>query len=407
MEQSRIFIASSERAHTFAKMIRTSVNDDEHYSAETWKDALSSSGAQSKIEALEAWVKIYDYAIIIFTKADLLSKEAGNDSRSRDDCVFEAGLFMALLGRQRCMLLSSVETSDLPSDLGGITLMRFKEPDDLANYDKCRQAVDAAAEAIQAMVQRSVSGRSPANRPLTRDALLKRERIESQGGVLREDQVVVASVQPPELQYDVARQVRTNMESNIRYVYFFRGNLDAADKIPQLLQLMLLTDLLEKKDASSFKTRRELISLHRQEIIKTIIDMCEVDKLNIFFLGDPIYPEFCIHNAASDKLARLYYCRDDDCYIEWSYGADAYRFWCAVKDQNRVDNPESPYAIFHRGQNFNLNEDTFKRNLTMGMRKYFGEIADDVIGLCLNGPDYKPDQIPRSSAPVSAVQPTG
>lgn len=407
MDKSKIFIASSESAHTFAKMIRIEVNTAQYCEAETWKDALSSSGAQSKIEALEYWLKVYDYAIIIFTNADLLTKDAGQDSKARDDCVFEAGLFMALLGRKRCMLLSSVETSDLPSDLGGITLTKFIEPDDLTNIAKCKPAVDSAAVAIQDMVQRAAGGQSPANRPLTREAILNRERMESQGGVLREDQVVVASVQPPELYYEVARQVRMNMDDNVRYVYFFRGNLDAADKIPQILQLMLLTDCLEKKDASSFKTRKELVGLHRAEVIKTIIDICEGDKLNIFFLGDPIYPEFCIHNAASDKLARLYYCREDDCYIEWSYGSEAYQFWCAVKQQNRVDDPESPGAIFHAGQNFSLSELTFRRNLTMGMRKYFGDIADDVIGLCLEGPDYKGNQIPRSDLSTNATQPAG
>src|SRR5262249_38278526 len=144
----------------------------------------------------------------------------------------------------------------------------------------------------------------------------------------------------PELQYEVARQVRMNIDDNIRYVYFFHGNLDAADKIPQLLQLVLLTGFLEKKVASSFKARRELVEIHGVEIVKTIKDMCEGDKLNVFFLGDPIYPEFCIHNAASDKLARLYFRREDDHYIEWSCGAEAYRFWCVVKEQNHVDDPE-------------------------------------------------------------------
>ena len=82
--------------------------------------------------------------------------------------------------------------------------------------------------------------------------------MESAGGVLCEDQVVVASVQPRVLQYQAAKQVRTNMDNNIRYLYFFHGNLDATDKIPQLLQLVLLTDFLKEKGAGSFKTRRDL-----------------------------------------------------------------------------------------------------------------------------------------------------
>ena len=311
MDKSRIFIASSEKVLEFAGMLRNEINKAEYCGADTWKDVFEITGAETKIEALEASVKVYDYAVIIFTKADLT---AGQGLRSRDDCVFNAGLFMASLGRQRCVLLSSVEKDALPSDLGGIISQKFIEPEDLKSYDKCRPAIQPAAGAIQAWVQRTETGLGPANRPLTHDEILERERMESAGGVLCEDQVVVASVQPPSLEYQAAKQVRMNMDSNIRYVYFFHGNLDGADKIPQLLQLVLLTDFLEEKDAGSFKTRRDLITTHGNEIVELVRDICLNDKLNIFFLGDPIYPEFSIHNAASDKHARLYFKRDDDLF---------------------------------------------------------------------------------------------
>jgi hypothetical protein len=406
MEKSRIFIASSEKVHDFAGMIRDEINQAEYCSADTWKNALQSTGAQSKIEALELWIKLYDYAVIIFTKADALITGSGQDLKSRDDCVFEAGLFMATLERQRCTLISFVEKDDLPSDLGGIVFLKYTEPEDLTNYEKCRPVVQIAAGAIKAWVQRTTAGRSAANRPLTRDAILKREQMERVGGVLREDQVVVASVQPPELEYAAARQVRLNMDNNIRYVYFFQGNQDAADKIPQLLQLMLLADFLEEKDAGSFRTRTDLVTSHRDEIIELVKDACIYDKLNIFFLRDRVYPEYCLHNAASDKVARLYFKRDDDYFIEWASGAEAYRFWRAVKEQNRVDNPDSPDAIFHGGRNFGLNEGGFRAALTKGMRIYFRDIAETVMGLCLSGPDYQPEKHLRPGAPASAGPPT-
>ena len=386
MEKSKIFIASSEKAHDFALMIRDEINKAEYCEADTWRDALESTGAQSKIEALEQWIKVYDYAVIIFTNADLLVRAPGQDFKSRDDCVFEAGLFMAALERQRCTLLSFVEKSALPSDLGGINSLKFTEPENLTNYEKCRPVVQAAAGTIKAWVQRTAMGGGPANRPLTRNAILKRERTENMGGVLREDQVVVASVQPPELEYLAAKQVRLNMDNNIRYVYFFHGNPDATDKIPQLLQLVLLADLLEEKDAGSFKTRGDLIMSHRDEIIETVKDLCDNDKLNIFFLRNSVYPEYSIHNAASDKFAKTYFKRGEEYFIEWASGAEAYRFWCAMKEQNGVDDPASPDAIFHGGRGFELNQGPFRRALSMGMRKYFRDISEEVLGLCLGGP---------------------
>jgi hypothetical protein len=384
MDRSRIFIASSEKALEFAGMLRNEINGAEYCEADTWKDAFERTATETKIEALEASVKVYEYAVIIFTKADLLV--SGQDLKSRDDCVFNAGLFMASLGRQRCILLSSVG-KDGPSDLSGIIPLKFREPDDLTSHDKCRPAIQTAAGAIQAWVQRSATGRGPTNRPLTHDEVLARERMESRGGVLCEDQVVVASVQPRAMHYQAAKQVRMNLDSNIRYLYFFHGNLDAADKIPQLLQLVLLTDFLEEKDADSFKTRRDLINSHGSEIVGLVRDMCLNDKLNIFFLGDPVYPEFSIHNAASDKSARLYFKRDDDHFIEWASGDKAYRFWCMTKERNRVENQDLPEAIFHHGRDFELNDGTFKSHLSMGMRRYFGDIAEKVMGLCIYGPD--------------------
>jgi hypothetical protein len=184
MDQTKIFIASSEKAQRLAEVIRDEVNLDDNCQAQTWKDALESCGAQSKIEALERWIGTYDFAVILFSAGDLWAKQAGMELKSRDDCIFEAGLFMATLGRQRCLLLSSVEIGALPSDLGGITYMKFVEPDDLMNYGKCRPPAQLAAGQIKARVQQIASDQSPGRRPLTRQDILKRERMESQGGML-------------------------------------------------------------------------------------------------------------------------------------------------------------------------------------------------------------------------------
>jgi hypothetical protein len=150
---------------------------------------------------------------------------------------------------------------------------------------------------------------------------------------------------------------------------------------------MLLTDFLDERDARSFKTRTDLVTSHRDEIIDLVKDACIYDKLNIFFLKYRVYPEYCLHNAASDKFARLYFKREGDYYIEWALGAEAYRFWRDVKVQNGVDNLASRDAIFHGGRDFVLNDGDFRAVLTQGMRKYFRDIGETVMELCLNGPE--------------------
>ena len=127
--------------------------------------------------------------------------------------------------------------------------------------------------------------------------------------------MVVASVQPSELGYEAAKQVRQNLDDNVRYIYFFEGHTDAADKVPQLLQWLLLADFLEKKN-SIFKARNEVVVTHRDQIMKALTDICVHDKLNIFFPKESPELEYCIHNAASDRLAKLYLERRDGFFQE-------------------------------------------------------------------------------------------
>lgn len=325
--------------------------------------------------------RIYDFAVIIFSQADLA---AGEYLKTRDDCLFEAGLFMAAIGRNRCFLLSGVERDDLPPDLGGINLIKFTEPRDFRNFDQCRPAIQTTAAYILAFVQKDI-GEGVPNRPVSHDALLKRQQLENAGGELKEDQVVVALAQPPGLGYADARHVRLNLDNNIAYVYFFQGNTDAADKIPKLLQLVLLAGFLNKQDAASFKVRADLVTAYREEIMETLKDICSNDQLNIYFLPESPELEYCIHNAISDRAARLYLKHRDD-FIEWWSGPQAYRFWCAMREKYCAYDAQAPDAVFHGAGDFELNGGLFLANLETRMRRYFGDVADEVMGLCLRGP---------------------
>ena len=74
-----------------------------------WKDAIRANAGQTRIETLEQLAKKYDFAVIIFTKADIIANQPLANFSGRDNCVFEAGLFMGVVGRNRCFFLSSVE----------------------------------------------------------------------------------------------------------------------------------------------------------------------------------------------------------------------------------------------------------------------------------------------------------
>lgn len=320
MDKSKIFIASSQRASIVAEKLRDELRTADYCSADMWDDVTRRRPGQARIETLEQLTREYDFAVIILAKADVLAKDLGDGLKTRDDCVFEAGFFMAAIGRDRCFLLSSVEQNELPSDLEGIIRFKFTEPSNLTDREQCEQKMQIASGLIKNQVQNAQKVRRRlTTRPLSSDALLEREKGEKEGGDLREDQVVVATVQPLDLGYESAKQVRTNLDNNISYVYFFQGNNDATDKVPQLLQLVLIAGFLDKKDAASYKARRDLVTIHRDEILKDVKVICAEDKLNIYFLNDWPELQYCIHNATSAKEARLYLKHGDE-FIDWDSG---------------------------------------------------------------------------------------
>jgi hypothetical protein len=49
--------------------------------------------------------------------------------------------------------------------------------------------------------------------------------------------------------------------------------------------------------------------------------------------------------------------------------------------------------VFHGVREFNLKEGPFLNNLAMNMRKYFPDIGDEVLGICVGGPDYKQKKV--------------
>lgn len=64
----------------------------------------------------------------------------------------------------------------------------------------------------------------------------------------------------------------------------------------------------------------------------------------------------------------------------------AYEFWCAMRKKNGADDPQPPDAVFHGVRDFELKEGKFLKDLKMAMRKYFPDVADEVMELCLKGP---------------------
>lgn len=146
-EKVRVFIISSAEALPVARLVRNAFEHDPFLTT-VWTDGVFRV-ANYTLQDLEAELDDSDFAVAI-AHADDLTESRGKDWPSpRDNVVFELGLFMGKLGRQRAILMEPREEKvKLPSDLSGITTIpyRFESGKDAASLiasacDKLRQHI--------------------------------------------------------------------------------------------------------------------------------------------------------------------------------------------------------------------------------------------------------------------------
>lgn len=90
----------------------------------TWAFGLG----DTTIEGLEKATQASDFAVLVMTADDVVQSREKTASAPRDNVVFELGLFMGALGRDRCLILSEQPELKLPTDLLAITTERFEWP---------------------------------------------------------------------------------------------------------------------------------------------------------------------------------------------------------------------------------------------------------------------------------------
>ena len=88
----------------------------------------------------------YGFAIFVFSPDDIITVRGKETFTTRDNVVFELGLFMGAIGRQRCFILMAKgkDPIHLPTDLAGITYVPFTPPSD----DNLQAATGAAVNTI-------------------------------------------------------------------------------------------------------------------------------------------------------------------------------------------------------------------------------------------------------------------
>lgn len=130
-EKVRVFIISSAESLSVARLIQNAFSHDPFVTT-VWTDGVFKV-AHYTLQSLEEAVNNSDFAIAI-AHADDLTESRGRDwPAPRDNVIFELGLFMGNLGKERAILMEPRDEGvKLPSDLAGITTIpyRYQKGDD-------------------------------------------------------------------------------------------------------------------------------------------------------------------------------------------------------------------------------------------------------------------------------------
>ena len=120
----RVFIGSSAEGLPVARSLQVLLDHDAE--VEVWHQGLFAPGS-STLESLVAAAVTFDFAILVVSPDDTSTMRGQQRNTTRDNVIFELGLFMGVLGKERTfMTYDREDMPDLPSDLAGITPVTYR-----------------------------------------------------------------------------------------------------------------------------------------------------------------------------------------------------------------------------------------------------------------------------------------
>lgn len=119
MRKPRLFIASSVESLAIAEAVN--VNLDHYFEVTIWKNGTFRLSSTS-IDDLITKSSEVDFALFIFAPDDIATIKSRNEHIVRDNVLFEMGLFIGAIGKQRSFILKPRDVEmHLPTDLLGTT----------------------------------------------------------------------------------------------------------------------------------------------------------------------------------------------------------------------------------------------------------------------------------------------
>ena len=147
MSKPALFVGSSSEGLEFARAVRALLDEDAEVTL--WKEGLFDVGS-TFIDSLIKALPRFDFAALILTGDDLLTSREVTTLGPRDNVLFELGLFMGRLGRERTFVVRArSDQIKIPSDLAGLTTATYDWPRADHNH---QAAVGPACDSIRKMI---------------------------------------------------------------------------------------------------------------------------------------------------------------------------------------------------------------------------------------------------------------
>lgn len=116
--------------------------------AKLWSEGVFAA-SQTAIESLIELASSIDFAVLVFTADDVTLSRGTSVASPRDNVVFELGLLMGAIGRNRVFILKPKGLNiRIPSDLLGVTWLEYRRAGPTSWRARVRPACDKVMEVI-------------------------------------------------------------------------------------------------------------------------------------------------------------------------------------------------------------------------------------------------------------------
>lgn len=120
--KARLFIGSSVEGLSVANELQALLDHDAEVTV--WHQGVFDPSGGT-LERLVQMAPTFDFAVLVLTPDDVQTKRDKSKNAPRDNVLFELGLFIGTLGRERTYFVHPRSDMALPSDLDGITPITY------------------------------------------------------------------------------------------------------------------------------------------------------------------------------------------------------------------------------------------------------------------------------------------